>query len=196
MSSLVPLPTEGGGGFNPRTSPPAKNRKQSTAQRANLAGPMKGSSSAHKPPPPESRPQSLDDSPTPGQSRPELHPSIRLIVTNQEHGKPLARLVPILRELGEINDFCTPRSHGDGALVNTERILASELKRVVESALDLKRLPTAHRHLSQTTHQNRAGLVSPLFPVKPLFALACPNPLKTLSKFFFEVCRSFPPLSA
>jgi hypothetical protein len=47
--------------------------------------------------------------------------------------------VPILRELGEINDFCTPRSHGDGALVNTERILASELKRVVESALEISR---------------------------------------------------------
>lgn len=51
--------------------------------------------------------------------------------------KPLAKLTPILNDLTNINEFCTKHSHGDGALVNSERLLASELKQIVEAALEI-----------------------------------------------------------
>jgi wobble nucleotide-excising tRNase len=56
-----------------------------------------------------------------------------------DKSKPLWKLAPILKDLESVNDFCTRHSHGDSALVNAERILASELKPIVDAALEISR---------------------------------------------------------
>jgi wobble nucleotide-excising tRNase len=60
-------------------------------------------------------------------------------IRSEQVGRPLARLVPLLSDLGEINEFCTKYSHGDGALVNAERLLPTDVRRIVEMALDVSR---------------------------------------------------------
>lgn len=51
----------------------------------------------------------------------------------------LHRLQSQLKALEEINVYCTKHSHGDGALSNTEKILPSDLKQIIFSALELAR---------------------------------------------------------
>jgi len=48
----------------------------------------------------------------------------------------LHRLQGQLKILEEINDYCTAHSHGDGALENVEKILASDLKQIINRALE------------------------------------------------------------
>jgi wobble nucleotide-excising tRNase len=54
-------------------------------------------------------------------------------------GSSLHRLQSQLKVLDEINDYCTGHSHGDGALENVEKILASDLKLIINSALEFGR---------------------------------------------------------
>jgi len=51
----------------------------------------------------------------------------------------LYRMKGQLKTLEEINDYCTAHSHGDGALENVEKILSSDLKQIINSALDFAR---------------------------------------------------------
>jgi len=51
----------------------------------------------------------------------------------------LHRLQSQLKVLEEINEYCTDHSHGDGALENVEKILASDLKQIINSALEFGR---------------------------------------------------------
>jgi wobble nucleotide-excising tRNase len=48
----------------------------------------------------------------------------------------LYRMHGQLKVLEEINEYCTAHSHGDGALENVEKILASDLKQIINSALE------------------------------------------------------------
>jgi len=50
--------------------------------------------------------------------------------------KPLSKLKVLLPALEEINDYTTTYSHGDMALVHTEKILDSDLKAIVTKAID------------------------------------------------------------
>jgi len=54
-------------------------------------------------------------------------------------GSSLHRLQSKLKVLEEINDYCIDHSHGDGALKNVEKILGSELKQIINSALEFGR---------------------------------------------------------
>jgi wobble nucleotide-excising tRNase len=51
----------------------------------------------------------------------------------------LHRLRNQLKVLEDINGYCTDHSHGDGALENVEKILASDLKQVINRALEFGR---------------------------------------------------------
>jgi wobble nucleotide-excising tRNase len=51
----------------------------------------------------------------------------------------LHRLQSQLKVLEEINDYCTDHSHGDGALENVEKILPSDLKQIINNALEFGR---------------------------------------------------------
>jgi hypothetical protein len=54
-------------------------------------------------------------------------------------GSSLHRMQGQLKILDEINKYCTDHSHGDGALENVEKILASDLKQIINSALEFGR---------------------------------------------------------
>lgn len=60
-------------------------------------------------------------------------------IRSAESNKPLAKLIPIYKDLEEINEFCTKHSHGDEVLTNSERLLASDLKAIVELSLDISK---------------------------------------------------------
>jgi len=60
-------------------------------------------------------------------------------IRSVDSSKSLARMAPLLSELDNINDYCTKHSHGDEALQNTESIIDSELKLIVNSALEISR---------------------------------------------------------
>ncbi len=60
-------------------------------------------------------------------------------IRSAEKSLALARLTPLLSDLDEINEYCTQHSHGDGALVNKERMLDSDLRAFVEKAIQISR---------------------------------------------------------
>lgn len=54
-------------------------------------------------------------------------------------GSGLDRMQGQLKVLEDVNDYCTDHSHGDGALEKVEKILPSDLKQVIQSALEFAR---------------------------------------------------------
>jgi wobble nucleotide-excising tRNase len=53
--------------------------------------------------------------------------------------RPLSGMYPLIATLEEINGYTTKHSHGDTALINTEKMLESDLKAIVTKAINLAR---------------------------------------------------------